>query len=47
MYIFSLLCVGSSSFEVIFFSAASTMPSLASTPSAVPACEMASIAYST
>ena len=33
--------------EVDFFSAARTMPSEAKTPRAVPACEMASIAYST
>ena len=32
---------------VSFFSAASTMPSEARIPMAVPACEMASMAYST
>ena len=50
LYIFSLLtptAFVSSSFEVIFFSAANTTPSVARTPSAEPALEMASIAYST
>jgi hypothetical protein len=37
----------SSSFDVTLRSAASTMPSRARMPSAVPACEMASSAYST
>src|SRR6266850_3494336 len=37
----------SSSFPVTFFSAASTTPSVARTPRTVPACEIASIAYST
>lgn len=40
-----MLC--SSNLLVTFFSAASTTPSAARTPSAVPACEIASIAYST
>ena len=47
MYIFSEDLVGSSSLEESFFSAASTMPSEARIPIAVPACEIASIAYST
>lgn len=46
LYIFSLE-IFSSSFEVIFFSTARTMPSLASIPTQIPACEIASIAYST
>jgi len=47
MYIFSDDLVGSRSLDVSFFSAARTMPSDAKMPIAVPACEMASIAYST
>jgi len=39
--------VGSSSLDVSFFSAASTIPSDAKMPIAVPACELASMAYST
>ena len=46
LYIFSLE-IFSRSFEVIFFSTASTIPSFASIPTQIPACEMASIAYST
>jgi hypothetical protein len=45
-YSFSLP-MESSSLDVTSFSAASTTPSLARIPSAAPACEIASIAYST
>ena len=47
MYIFSELLAGSSSLDEIFFSAARTTPSVPRIPMAVPACEIASIAYST
>ena len=47
MYNFSAEVSCSSSFDVTFLSAASTIPSLASMPMAVPAWEMASSAYST
>ncbi len=47
MYIFSDFFCGSSNFDVIFFSHASTIPSDARMPSAVPAWEIASMAYST
>lgn len=47
MYSFSADVSCSKSFEVTFRSAASTMPSLARMPMAVPAWEMASRAYST
>ena len=47
MYSFSADVSCSSSLLVTFRSAASTMPSLARMPNAVPACEMASSAYST
>ena len=47
MYSFSAEVSCSSSFDVTFLSAASTIPSLASMPIAVPACEIASSAYST
>ena len=45
--IFSLATDVSSSLLKIFFSAASTTPSSVRTPTAAPACEMASMAYST
>ena len=47
MYSFSALVSCSSNLLVTLRSAASTMPSFANMPSAVPACEMASRAYST
>ena len=47
MYSFSALVSCSSSLLVTFRSAARTIPSVARMPSAVPACEMASSAYST
>ena len=47
MHIFSELLAGSSSLDEIFFSAARTTPSVPRIPMAVPACEIASIAYST
>jgi hypothetical protein len=47
MYSFSADVSCSRSLLVTFLSAASTMPSFANMPSAVPACEMASSAYST
>lgn len=47
MYIFSELLEGSRSLDANFFSAASTTPSELRIPTAVPACEIASIAYST
>ena len=47
VYIFSELLAGSSSLDEIFFSAARTTPSEARIPMAVPACDIASIAYST
>jgi hypothetical protein len=47
MYSFSADVSCSSSLDVTFRSAARTMPSLARIPMAVPACEMASSAYST
>jgi len=46
LYIFSLEMF-SKSLEVIFFSTASTIPSLARIPTQMPACEIASMAYST
>lgn len=47
MYSFSAEVSCSSSLDVTLRSAARTMPSLARMPMAVPACEMASSAYST
>ncbi|KAH8636312.1 hypothetical protein IG631_08147 [Alternaria alternata] len=47
MYSFSADVSCSSNLLVTFLSAARTMPSCAKIPSAVPACEMASRAYST
>ena len=47
MYSFSALVSCSKSLLVTLRSAARTMPSFAKMPSAVPACEMASRAYST
>lgn len=47
MYSFSALVSCSNSLLVTLRSAARTMPSFANTPSAVPACEIASSAYST
>jgi hypothetical protein len=47
MYSFSADVSCSRSLLVTFLSAASTMPSFANMPRAVPACEMASRAYST
>jgi hypothetical protein len=46
LYIFSLEMF-SKSLDVIFFSTASTIPSFARMPTQIPACEIASIAYST
>ena len=46
-YSFSADVSCSNNLEVTFRSAARTMPSLARIPMAVPACEMASRAYST
>jgi hypothetical protein len=47
MYSFSADVSCSNSLLVTFLSAARTMPSCANMPNAVPACEMASRAYST